>query len=760
MGFKRTSEGRVFFKGAEDNFSDTSSAASSPPPPVARKGTDYRTIAQGPAPQATQFQILSLLKSLNDKLKDNQSERSKMRAELDNYRNLIAELEGKASRSEQITGRAERAEKLAEETARELAETRKFLLAIEDKSERADKGVHSLQKQVGLTRALGDEIIRRQAGYDDLIKRIDQTETRYDALTHKVDQTVAQQSKMLRQIEKVAEDRARFMRKIERIEETVIQTRDALSAKAMVLLTEQGSGALRADAAVTPAPAPSVVDQVLAAGTEKPALELRTVALRVAAVAALLSLAIFAGWLMSQVQKNMSGTHTEPAEMLSSHPSSELRPDDTSANVGDTADFESMPAPAPTTESLSEAQETPEIKQEEPEVAKAPIAGDDLGTLDVTDENKLARMLEDNPDGLAAELNKIEPGSASPKSVKTEPSASAEKNPSPSEKPVQAAEPQKIASVAEPEKEPVKTTEELEPPAKKEPVTSMKPDRALPESARQIEAQAFAGVPEAQHDLAAIYTAGQGGVKQNYERAAFWFRQAADQGIANARYNLGVLYHQGLGVKQDIKEAIRWYKAAAKLNHPEAQYNLGIAYIEGIGVPYDPTKAAASFESAAGQGITEAAYNLGLIYENGLLGAAKPAEALKWYKAAADKGSPEAKEALEQLAQTLKVKVEDVNRVADNAPPAETKTATADVGKPQPPEPITNRQALTAQIQEYLVRAGLFPGPADGINSLQTEDAIRAYQKANKLGIDGKVSNELLTHMLANNAPAAGGSGP
>ena len=47
----------------------------------------------------------------------------------------------------------------------------------------------------------------------------------------------------------------------------------------------------------------------------------------------------------------------------------------------------------------------------------------------------------------------------------------------------------------------------------------------LPDVVKNIETQAFAGNAEAQHDLAAIYTAGHGGVNQNFERAAFWFRE-------------------------------------------------------------------------------------------------------------------------------------------------------------------------------------------------------------------------------------------
>ena len=47
------------------------------------------------------------------------------------------------------------------------------------------------------------------------------------------------------------------------------------------------------------------------------------------------------------------------------------------------------------------------------------------------------------------------------------------------------------------------------------------------------------------------------------------------------------------------------------------------------------------------------------------------------------------------------------------------------------------------------MRLNLFPGPADGFRSPQTEDAIRAYQSRNKLSVTGKPSEELLVHMLA-----------
>jgi TPR repeat protein len=40
-------------------------------------------------------------------------------------------------------------------------------------------------------------------------------------------------------------------------------------------------------------------------------------------------------------------------------------------------------------------------------------------------------------------------------------------------------------------------------------------------------------------------------------------RALAEQGDANAQYNLGVSYANGLGVPEDDAEAVRWYRLAA-----------------------------------------------------------------------------------------------------------------------------------------------------------------------------------------------------
>jgi TPR repeat protein len=53
-------------------------------------------------------------------------------------------------------------------------------------------------------------------------------------------------------------------------------------------------------------------------------------------------------------------------------------------------------------------------------------------------------------------------------------------------------------------------------------------------------------------------------------------KEAAEQGDADAQYNLGLMYDNGEGVEQDKFEAVKWYKKAAEQGHAEAQNNLGI----------------------------------------------------------------------------------------------------------------------------------------------------------------------------------------
>ena len=80
------------------------------------------------------------------------------------------------------------------------------------------------------------------------------------------------------------------------------------------------------------------------------------------------------------------------------------------------------------------------------------------------------------------------------------------------------------------------------------------------------------------------------GVSQNYYQAAQWFRQAAEQGFADAEFALGYLYEQGKGVGRDYRKAVVYYAAAARQGHATAENNLASMYEHGQGAQRDLRK--------------------------------------------------------------------------------------------------------------------------------------------------------------------------
>src|SRR5207302_7454697 len=61
-------------------------------------------------------------------------------------------------------------------------------------------------------------------------------------------------------------------------------------------------------------------------------------------------------------------------------------------------------------------------------------------------------------------------------------------------------------------------------------------------------------------------------VPQDYREAARWYRFAADRGVAEAQFRLGLLYIAGNGVTADLVAAHMWLNlAAARLSPGEAR---------------------------------------------------------------------------------------------------------------------------------------------------------------------------------------------
>jgi len=97
------------------------------------------------------------------------------------------------------------------------------------------------------------------------------------------------------------------------------------------------------------------------------------------------------------------------------------------------------------------------------------------------------------------------------------------------------------------------------------------------------------------------YGAGDG-VAQDAAEAVKWYRHAAEQGLAQAQYNLALAYEVGDGVQQDFEEAVKWYRKAAEQGVAQAQFNLGFFYANGDGVQKDLLYAHMWWNLVASQG--------------------------------------------------------------------------------------------------------------------------------------------------------------
>ena len=97
--------------------------------------------------------------------------------------------------------------------------------------------------------------------------------------------------------------------------------------------------------------------------------------------------------------------------------------------------------------------------------------------------------------------------------------------------------------------------------------------------------------------------------------AAKLYHKAAEQGIAEAQYNLGVMYRNGRGVGQSDATAMKWYRKAAEQGQTAAQYNLGAMYANGSGVARNLSEALRWARKAEVAGQPEAAGLIQVILE-------------------------------------------------------------------------------------------------------------------------------------------------
>ena len=128
--------------------------------------------------------------------------------------------------------------------------------------------------------------------------------------------------------------------------------------------------------------------------------------------------------------------------------------------------------------------------------------------------------------------------------------------------------------------------------------------------------------------------------QRRYEEATFWYRKAAEQGLASAQLRLGWAYECGCGVPKDDSQAALWYRKGADQGDANLQLALAMMYLEGKGVPHDSEQAVFWLRKSADQGELGAQSKLARIYEAGEIVPQDYAQAAYWYVkiAALDEG--------------------------------------------------------------------------------------------------------------------------
>ena len=168
----------------------------------------------------------------------------------------------------------------------------------------------------------------------------------------------------------------------------------------------------------------------------------------------------------------------------------------------------------------------------------------------------------------------------------------------------------------------------------------------MPQKSRvlaMIQKRVDAGDPLAMFDLGQQCHYGHYGLEKDVMRAVEMYERAAELGVKDAHYNLGVLYAEGTEVEKDVAKAFRHYEAAAMRGHVLARFNLGCG--EHSAGNYD--RGLQHYLIAANLGGQDALNNVKYMFMDGLATKADYAEALRGYQSAVEEmRSPDRDEAL------------------------------------------------------------------------------------------------------------------
>ncbi len=214
-------------------------------------------------------------------------------------------------------------------------------------------------------------------------------------------------------------------------------------------------------------------------------------------------------------------------------------------------------------------------------------------------------------------------------------------------------------------------------------------------------------------------------------------KEKADNGDAEAQFALGVMYDLGVEVPKNYAESGKWYLKAANQGLAEAEFKLGVRYFEyGKQAKENYRTAFGWFFKAANQGIAEAQFNAGLMYQLGRGVMTNRVEAYKWYNIAAAQGFTKAAAAREILESELSRRevLEAEQRAAGFSPKRLFKSQRAFAGDSSPPKSsgtgffissdgylVTNYHVVE-EAENYSVRTRAGTLPATLVKADKTND--------------------------------------
>jgi TPR repeat protein len=137
-------------------------------------------------------------------------------------------------------------------------------------------------------------------------------------------------------------------------------------------------------------------------------------------------------------------------------------------------------------------------------------------------------------------------------------------------------------------------------------------------------------------------------------------KKSAEQGNAEAAYNLGVAFYKD----NKISEALKWFKQASEAGNVRAKFNLATIYEDKKPEPALPVALTALYSAAAEGGVVQAMHRLGIIMITGQYGDKDAVNGLAWLFLAEKYEDDDVKD---DLGQSLRMVTQEQKNLAKDA---------------------------------------------------------------------------------------------